>query len=798
LVQSWFDGSKVNNGLIVASPDGGGNRTVTYDSREGTSAPALVINYSVPQNAAPILDSTRSPAFSAIDEDAGPPLGAVGMLVSQLVDFASPSGQVDNVTDADSGALLGIAITAADTTHGTWYYSINGGTTWSALGAVATNSARLLAADANTRLYFQPDANYNGTLASAVTFRAWDQTSGRNGALANTSTNGGSTAFSTATDTASLVINPVADIVVTPTSGLVTTEAGGTDQFTVVLDMAPTADVTIGISSSDATEGTVSTGSLTFTPTNWSTPQTVAIIGADDMLADGPVAYTIVTAAATSSDANYNGLNAGDVSVTNTDNDTVGIIVANQSGSATTEAGGTVTFTVRLNSQPTESVSIPFSSSDTTEGTVSPSSLIFTAADWNTPQTVTVTGVDDAINDGNVAYTVVIGSASSPDPLYNGLNPADISLTNTDNDLPPSSKFYVVNDASPDRTYEYDASGASVENYAINSANSAPRGIATTAAGSEFWVVDKNQKVYVYNGSGVLQRSFTAGSLSSKATVEGIATDGTNIWIVDSNKKSVYYYANAAGLNNTTASGTPFALASGNDHPRDIVFGTDGSNKYLWVVDDASTDKVFRYTVNSTTGGITLSNSWNLNSANKTPKGITIDPTNGSQDIWVVDSGTDRVYRYANGRTLTAPTLSDSFALAAGNTNPQGIADPLPASPSQPAANRTSGMSVAKSRAGAGAVADLASALDATMLSTGPLRHTTSAAHRPVGRQEASLRSVSSLRNPWTWTSMVAKGSADASRPSSQKAATKIEHSSFVLENAPTSDAIDIVLADWQ
>ena len=38
---------------------------------------------------------------------------------------------------------------------------------------------RLLAADANTRIYFQPNADYNGTLATAITFRAWDQSSGR-------------------------------------------------------------------------------------------------------------------------------------------------------------------------------------------------------------------------------------------------------------------------------------------------------------------------------------------------------------------------------------------------------------------------------------------------------------------------------------------------------------------------------------------------------------------------------------------------------------------------------------------
>ena len=127
------------------------------------------------------------------------------------MDFAVPAGQVDNVTDVDSGALLGIAVTAADTANGTWCYSTNNGASWNALGAVASNNARLLAADANTRLYFQPNANYHGTLATAITFRAWDQTSGSNGTLADTTSNGGTTAFSTATDTASLVINPVAD-----------------------------------------------------------------------------------------------------------------------------------------------------------------------------------------------------------------------------------------------------------------------------------------------------------------------------------------------------------------------------------------------------------------------------------------------------------------------------------------------------------------------------------------------------------------------------------------------------------
>src|SRR5262249_59115065 len=89
-----------------------------------------------------------------------------------------------NVTAADTGALPGIGGTAGDTTNGSWFYPINTGTNWIALGAVTNANARLLAADANTRLYFQPNADFNGTIASAITFRAWDQTTGVNGGLA--------------------------------------------------------------------------------------------------------------------------------------------------------------------------------------------------------------------------------------------------------------------------------------------------------------------------------------------------------------------------------------------------------------------------------------------------------------------------------------------------------------------------------------------------------------------------------------------------------------------------------------
>jgi len=156
-------------------------------------------------NSAPVLDASKTPVLSAIGINSPSPSGAVGSLVGgSLVDNVVPAGGLDNVTDAD-GDVIGVAIVAADSTNGTWSYSINGGTTWNALGVVSNSVSRLLAPTA--RLYFQPDTDFSGTINPAITFRAWDQTTGTNGGTANTTSNGGTTAFSATTDTASITIS---------------------------------------------------------------------------------------------------------------------------------------------------------------------------------------------------------------------------------------------------------------------------------------------------------------------------------------------------------------------------------------------------------------------------------------------------------------------------------------------------------------------------------------------------------------------------------------------------------------
>src|SRR5439155_457259 len=188
-----------------------------------------------------------------------------------------------------------------------------------------------------------------------------------------------------------------------------------TATFTVALTSQTTANLTIGLTSFPYTALFRSPASLTFTPASWNTAQTVTVTGVDDFVADGAVAYTIVTAAATSTDPGYNGMDPADVAATNTDNDTAGITVSPTSGLTTTEGGGTATFTMALTSQPTANVTIGLSSSDLTEGTVAPASVPFTTVNRSTAQTVTVTGVDDFAVDGNVAYTIVTAAATSTD-----------------------------------------------------------------------------------------------------------------------------------------------------------------------------------------------------------------------------------------------------------------------------------------------------------------------------------------------------------------------------------------------
>lgn len=119
--------------------------------------------------------------------------------------------------------------------------------------------------------------------------------------------------------TINVIEEPV--VTVSPTSGLVTTEDGGSDTFSISIDVQPTDDVSFGISSTNPGEGVADTSAVVFTPGNWMNPQIVTVTGVDDAVLDGDVGYAIVVDPGVSTDSRYNGLDPDDVSATNQDND---------------------------------------------------------------------------------------------------------------------------------------------------------------------------------------------------------------------------------------------------------------------------------------------------------------------------------------------------------------------------------------------------------------------------------------------------------------------------------------------
>ncbi|MDP6160799.1 MAG: delta-60 repeat domain-containing protein, partial [Acidimicrobiales bacterium] len=185
-------------------------------------------------------------------------------------------------------------------------------------------------------------------------------------------------------------------------------EGGNTGTISVVLGTAPAGNVVFDVTASDTTEATVSTATLTFTNSNWDTPQVITVSSVDDDLDDARQNWTVTVAVndAASHDA-WDSLGDQVTNGKTTDDDTAGFTLSGTTASVS-ETGTTDTFTVVLDSEPTGNVVFGISSADTGETTVSAAALTFTTSNWDTPQTITVTGIDDTATDGNQTTTVTV------------------------------------------------------------------------------------------------------------------------------------------------------------------------------------------------------------------------------------------------------------------------------------------------------------------------------------------------------------------------------------------------------
>ena len=131
-----------------------------------------------------------------------------------------------------------------------------------------------------------------------------------------------------------------------------------------------------------------------------------------------------------------------DVSVRNLDYTTKGGYYVSQISGDTDENLNTANFTVSLSSAPSDNFTITMATSDDTEGVISavtgvtgttPTTLHFTASNWNSVRTVTVTGVADNLSDGDQAYAIQLtGDNDTSDLRFANVDPPDVSVRNLD------------------------------------------------------------------------------------------------------------------------------------------------------------------------------------------------------------------------------------------------------------------------------------------------------------------------------------------------------------------------------
>ena len=214
-----------------------------------------------------------------------------------------------------------------------------------------------------------------------------------------------------------------------------------TESYTVVLDSEPTGDVTVTIGGTDNTDITVDTDpaatgdqtTLTFTPTNWSTPRMVMVAAADDEDAVNDAAVTLTH---TASGGDYASLTGPSLSVTIIENDAA---TFSATGPATIgEGAGTATYTVSLSVRPSANVTINYATADGTatagsDYTAASGTLTFTPSNWDTDQMVPVTITDDTVDDDDETFTFTLSNPGSGAVL--SASPS-LSTTITDNDVP--------------------------------------------------------------------------------------------------------------------------------------------------------------------------------------------------------------------------------------------------------------------------------------------------------------------------------------------------------------------------
>ncbi|MDM8566311.1 choice-of-anchor Q domain-containing protein [Candidatus Halobeggiatoa sp. HSG11] len=205
------------------------------------------------------------------------------------------------------------------------------------------------------------------------------------------------------------------------------------DSYSLWLNTSPTKPVSITLTEND--DLILEPNSLTFDNSNWDTPQTIQVTDIDDNIAEGLHEH-IISHTVTSDNTNFNNLPIEDITVQITDDDYAGINIS--TNEITVNEGDTVNegnndYNIVLTSQPISNVTVTLTSDEDT--IINPTTLVFTAENWNVPQDITIFVNDNYLDEGTHQHEPVQHQVISEDPNYHELAINNVTVTVIDNDI---------------------------------------------------------------------------------------------------------------------------------------------------------------------------------------------------------------------------------------------------------------------------------------------------------------------------------------------------------------------------
>jgi|GEM_PF-6172571 len=283
----------------------------------------------------------------------------------------------------------------------------------------------------------------------------------------------------------SVIDNDVAGVIISVLS-LTVAEGGPAQSFTMQLAGQPAAGETVTITPSfDAAQIVVLPSPITFDSTNWNQPQTILVSAVDDDLVEtsplnAPISYSMTSSRSVS---RFNNAPVDDTPVSVIDNDTLPTATNTATATATNTATATrtqtptatavpavllsrtemtitegqpgVTYNVRLSSPPASGETVTITMSyDRAQMTWSPSTITLTSANWNTGVNMTVTAVDDTIDEESPMVRMPRHNVSSSNPSspYASMTGPQIRVNIIDNDDPPTATNTATRTATPTNT----------------------------------------------------------------------------------------------------------------------------------------------------------------------------------------------------------------------------------------------------------------------------------------------------------------------------------------------------------